>query len=72
VPERGYGGVVIEGTDGTVTVSGLDFVNTLGVERRSERFTVSVDLPDGCDPIAATGLSFRSTDSRSRSSNNDP
>ena len=53
VPDRGYGGVVIEGTEGEVTVSGLEFVNTLGVERRSERFTVSVDPDSGdgsCDP----------------------
>ncbi|MBA2317738.1 MAG: cell wall-binding repeat-containing protein, partial [Euzebyales bacterium] len=47
VPSRGYGGVVIEGTEGSATVSGLDFVQRLGVNRRSERFAVVTGVGGG-------------------------
>jgi putative cell wall-binding protein len=47
VPSRGYGGVVVEGTAGSATVSGLDFVQRLGVSRRSERFAVVTGVGGG-------------------------
>lgn len=50
VPARGFGGVEIIGTRDTVTVSGLEFVNTLGVRRRSERFEVVQGAVIACAP----------------------
>lgn len=54
VPDRGYGGVVIEGTEGTVTVTGLEFVQRMGVRRRSERFSVVVGGQEPEPRVACT------------------
>jgi peptidoglycan hydrolase-like amidase/putative cell wall-binding protein len=44
-PSRTYGGIEVVGTTGSRTVSGLQFVQTLNVTRRSELFTVHVTAP---------------------------